>query len=68
MVDSTRIKYGCSFPIYEICQKVEATALAKRLIYLEWHSDIDGSLLPEKWSLLKQKKSGSVFFALCSRH
>ena len=54
--------------IYEICQKVEATAMAKRLIYLEWHSDIDSSLLPEKWNLLKQKKSGSVFFALCSRY
>ena len=53
--------------IYEICQKVEATAMAKRLIYLEWHSDIDSSRLPEKWNLLKQKKSGSVFFALCSR-
>ena len=54
--------------IYEICQKVEATAMAWNLIYLEWHSDIDGSLLPQKWNLLKQKKSGSVFFALCSRH
>ena len=54
--------------IYEICQKVEAAAMAKRLIYLEWHSDIDSSLLPEKWNLLKQKKSGSVFFALCSRY
>ena len=53
--------------IYEICQKVEATAMAKRLIYLEWHSDIDSSRLPEKWNLLKQNKSGSVFFALCSR-
>ena len=53
--------------IYEICQKVEATAMAKRLIYLEWHSDIDSSLLPEQWNLLKHKKSGSVFFALCSR-
>ena len=53
--------------IYEICQKVEATAMAKKLIYLEWHSDIDSSLLPEKWNLLKHKKSGSVFFALCSR-
>ena len=54
--------------IYEICQKVEATAIARSLIYLEWHSDIDDSLLPQKWNLLKQKKSGSVFFALCSRH
>ena len=53
--------------IYEICQKVEATAMAERLIYLEWHSDIDSSLLPKKWKLTKQKKSGSVFFALCSR-
>ena len=54
--------------IYEICQKVEANAMVKRLIYLEWHSDIDSSLLPKNWNLLKQKKSGSVFFALCSRH
>ena len=54
--------------IYEICQKVEATAMAKRLIYLEWHSDIDSSLLPKKWNLLKQQKSGSVFFALCSSY
>ena len=54
-------------PIYEICQKVEAAAMAKRLIYLEWHSDIDSSLLPKQWNLLKHKKSGSVFFALCSR-
>ena len=53
--------------IYEICQKVEATAMAKRLIYLEWHSDIDNSLLPENWNFLKHKKFGSVFFALCSR-
>ena len=53
--------------IYEICQKVEANAMVRKLIYLEWHSDIDSSLLPEKWNLLKQKKSGSVFFALCSR-
>ena len=53
--------------IYEICQKVEETGVAKRLIYLEWHSEIDSSLLPEQWNLIKRKKSGSVFFALCLR-
>jgi 16S rRNA (guanine966-N2)-methyltransferase len=51
--------------IYKICHEVEETGLAKRLIYLEWHSEIDSSLLPKKWDLLKHKKSGSVFFALC---
>ena len=51
--------------IYKTCHKVEETALAKKLIYLEWHSEIESSLLPEKWELLKHKKSGSVFFALC---
>ena len=54
-------------PIYEICQEVEATETAERLIYLEWHSEIDISLLPDKWNLIKRKKSGSVFFSLCSR-
>ncbi len=52
-------------PIYEICQKVEETALARKFIYLEWHSELDSSLLPVQWELLKHKKSGSVFFALC---
>ena len=51
--------------IYKTCHKVEETALAKKLIYLEWHSEIESSLLPKKWDLLKHKKSGSVFFALC---
>tara|TARA_B100001093_G_scaffold216281_1_gene207573 strand:- start:221 stop:619 length:399 start_codon:yes stop_codon:yes gene_type:complete len=52
-------------PIYEICQKVEKAALARKFIYLEWHSELDSSLLPVQWELLKHKKSGSVFFALC---
>ena len=54
-------------PIYEICQKVEEAALARKFIYLEWHSELDNSLLPVQWELLKHKKSGSVFFALCSK-
>ena len=54
--------------IYETCRKVEETATANKLIYLEWHSEIESSLLPERWKLNKHKRSGSVFFALCSRH
>ena len=53
--------------IYKVCHELAKTALAKKLIYLEWHSEIDNSLLPEKWDLKKHKKSGSVFYALCVR-
>ncbi|MDC2964163.1 RsmD family RNA methyltransferase, partial [Gammaproteobacteria bacterium] len=54
--------------IYKICHKLEKTVVAKKLIYLEWHSEINSLLLPKKWDLQKHKKSGSVFYALCLRN
>ena len=54
--------------IYKICHELEKTALAKKLIYLEWHTEINSSLLPKKWDLQKHKRSGSVFYALCLRY
>ncbi|MBA58808.1 MAG: 16S rRNA (guanine(966)-N(2))-methyltransferase RsmD [Gammaproteobacteria bacterium] len=51
---------------YSLCGKISQFSIAKKYIYLESDKEIEKSLLPLEWKIIKKKKAGSVSFALCS--
>lgn len=38
------------------------------LIYVESNKDLNKMDMPENWSILKEKRAGNVFYALCKRN